>query len=233
LSERFIKKFEDKAKLSTPIDEDMEEDTKPPPLEDLTEDSPTKSVEKTQDLPDEKVDPPPYASVVTMTPYYSINSKGSVSDKILMKASKEEIEVLKKYGVITEVTDVSSAWKTPLKSNFTVNEGTLSKRKSSQITDKSQLISAPDESDVTEKEVTTKESDTTPDSSEDTTEDGFKPMSNKKGRRRSAEELANLKTTMNFSSKGNRKTRNLQRFAMLDEEPHVEKDSDFHKAESN
>jgi hypothetical protein len=121
-----------------------------------------------------------------------------------------------------------------MKSEFTVKEDTPSKRKSNQITDKSELIQNPKESnDDAEKEVTTKDPDTTPESSENTTEDGFKPVSNKKGRRRSVDELANLKTTMNFSSKGNRRTRNSQRFAVLKDATHVEEDSDFHKAESD
>jgi hypothetical protein len=119
-----------------------------------------------------------------------------------------------------------------MKLDFTVKEDTPSKRKSNQITDKSELIQHPKESND-DAEVTTKESDTTPESSEETTEDGFKPVSNKKGRRRSVDELANLKTSMNFSSKGNRKTRNSQRFDVLEDSTHVEKDSDFHKAESD
>jgi hypothetical protein len=233
LSERFVRKFETKAMLSTPVNEDIEEDTKPPFLEDLTDDPETKSIKEESDPQEENVDTPSYASVVTSTPYYSVDSKGSISNEVLLKATKEEIEVLKKYGVITEVTDViSSPWKTPMKSEFTFQEDTPSKRKSNQITDKSELTQTSNEPND-DAEVTTKESDTTPESSEETTEDGFKPVSNKKGRRRSMDELANLKTSMNFSSKGNRKTRNSQRFAVLEDSTHVEKDSDFHKAESD
>jgi hypothetical protein len=103
-----------------------------------------------------------------------------------------------------------------MKSEFTFQEDTPSKRKSNQITDKSELTQTSNEHND-DAEVTTKESDTTPESSEETTEDGFKPVSNKKGRRRSMDELANLKTSMNFSSKGNRKTRNSQRFAALED----------------
>jgi hypothetical protein len=234
LSERFVKKFEDNTKLTMPVDEDTEEDTKPPALEDLTDDSPTKPTKTDLDSPKDDANTPSYASVLTTTPYYSVDSKGSISNEVLMKATKEEIEVLKKYGVITDVTDVSSSWKTPMKSDFTVKDDTPSKRKSSQITDKSQLIQDPKESDdKQEEDLTTKESDNTPDSSENTTEDGFKPVSNKKGRRRSVDKLANLKTTMNFSSNGNRKTRNSQRFAGLEDTTHVGEDSDFHKAESD
>jgi hypothetical protein len=232
LSERFVRKFETKAMLSTPVNEDIEEDTKPPPLQDLTDEHETKPIKEEPDPQEENVDTPSYASVVTSTPYYSVDSKGSISNEVLLKATKEEIEVLKKYGVITEVTDVSSLWKTPMKSEFTFQEDTPSKRKSNQITDKSELTQTSKEPND-DAEVTTKESDTTPESSEETTEDGFKPVSNKKGRRRSVDELANLKTSMNFSSKGNRKTRNSQRFDVLEDSTHVEKDSDFHKAESD
>jgi hypothetical protein len=124
-----------------------------------------KPVKEEQDSPEDDVDTPSYASVVTSTPYYLVDSKGSISNEVLVKATKEEIEVLKKYGVITEVTDVSSSWKTPMKSDFTVKEDTRSKRKSNQIADKSELIQDPKESnDDAEKEVTTKESDTTPES---------------------------------------------------------------------
>jgi hypothetical protein len=233
LSKRFVKKFEDNTNLSTPADEDIEEDTKPPPLDDITDDPTTEHIKKEPGSLEDDVDTPSYASVATSTPYYSVDSKGSISNEVLLKATKEEIEVLKKYGVITQVTDVSSTWRTPMKSDFTVKEDTPSKRKSNQITDKSELIQDHKEpKDDAENQATTKESDATPESSENTTEDGFKPVSNKKGRRRSVDELANLKTTMNFSSKGNRKTRNLQRFAVLEDETHVEEDSDFHKAES-
>ena len=233
LSEGFVKNFEDNTNLSTPADEDIEEDTKPPPLDDITDDLTTEHIKKEPGSLEDDVDTPSYASVATSTPYYSVDSKGSISNEVLLKATKEEIEVLKKYGVITQVTDVSSTWRTPMKSEFTVKEDTPSKRKSNQITDKSELIQDHKEpKDDAENQATTKESDATPESSENTTEDGFKPVSNKKGRRRSVDELANLKTTMNFSSKGNRKTRNSQRFAVLEDETHVEEDSDFHKAES-
>jgi hypothetical protein len=175
LSERFVKKFEAKTNLSTPVNEDIEEDSKPPPLEDLTDDPTTKHIKEESESLEDDVVTPSYASVVTSTPYYSVDSKGSISNEVLVKATKEEIKVLKKYGVITEVTDVSSSWKTPMKSDFTVKEDTPSKRKSNQITDKSELIQDPKESnDDAENEVTTKESDTTPESSENTTEDGFK-----------------------------------------------------------
>ncbi|MGC9322748.1 MAG: hypothetical protein ACP5FY_10960, partial [Kosmotogaceae bacterium] len=233
LSEGFVKNFEDNTNLSTPADEDIEEDTKPPPLDDITDDPTTEHIKKEPGSLEDDVDTPSYASVATSTPYYSVDSKGSISNEVLLKATKEEIEVLKKYGVITGVTDVNSAWNTPMKSDFTVKEDTPSKRKSNQITDKSEMIQDHKEpKDDAENQATTKESDATPESSENTTEDGFKPVSNKKGRRRSVDELANLKTTMNFSSKGNRKTRNSQRFAVLEDETHVEEDSDFHKAES-
>ena len=46
LSERFVKKFEAKAKLSTPVNEDIEEDTKPPSLEDLIDDPSTKHIKE-------------------------------------------------------------------------------------------------------------------------------------------------------------------------------------------